>query len=611
MEIPVQAAIARRGDARPFLVRAAEAALASGAWTPIDLDIFTSDVVAMAFRFLAREGGDPRDLDAVGRATDLVLLYVDDGLRLLAVDDVARGADLLTEDLHTPVQAFRASWSATEDLRGAMRAFHDRRTVVIGPRGNGIAVSLTSAELATCADVRRVSDAALLTFIQHGERIDMLRTALAHELAVARAGLELAQHLPFASLAACWRRLLIADTALVSVGNIEDFATCAWATAIVRMVMRGDFGITVTPKELADFVHAHILEEPYGLRGDSLEYATRGIARALDALDAHVDHERLRTVISDAAGALLALHTSIATFGFSPQSGMWMSAWGPPDGLVILEVTSTGYELVIGALSGVLDGDVLIEQFCDAESPRTQATIGESLPWDRMLAEDAVRVLGGTLAANAPFVVGRLLLARVRVDVLEQYLCAEKRWAVHVELCARVRALGKGACAGLSAAGILALTRGTQRTRDAYRELVDVVAMDERTFFRCFRSSEDARERQEWLVLAMAQPAFFQNVLDDIQTFPPEVAVLEALLRGAAAHARIPPAFLTALFLARGRVAFTDGVPQFRDAMRLWLWDRLSDDARRIVQAALEARGAPASPPKPQKRRRARKRKRA
>src|SRR3989338_5570902 len=295
-----------RHDVRPFLVQVIDRAIVMERWVPGDAEAFTMAATSLALRYLAQRQWDPRDADAVRTATEIVLMYVSDGLDQWSDGDCDRAVEIL--DSRPIVECFRKGWPTMERLRHQIADASARAQVRWGPLVLDAFPFDVEDRLHAYGfgnwqvrDARRVveklTDEQLLgPFRDHGTirsvREDLARViGLLTENAVALAAL------PIGEVRTQW------DAMFESVQTNGYLSACAGA--VVRVVVRGDLGVTVRPEDLRVFVRAHV--DGLAMRSGSDRLAVSRLSALLPAV--------APTIIASAVAAVTAtIHSDCGSY---------------------------------------------------------------------------------------------------------------------------------------------------------------------------------------------------------------------------------------------------------------------------------------------------------
>lgn len=619
-----------RHDPRPLLVRAIDRCLELGTWTTIDLDQCAIDIVNMGFRYLDRLQRDRRDLDAVGDATDAVLMYIDDGLRMIADQDLDVAATVLATDPKPFVTAFQTSWSAWSRLRSATsETVGGIEPIHVGPPGKEVALDPVPESFLHFGPKGQDSygDAALLDAWRSDGSIADRRGQLDAAVALLREQYALLRNLPFSEATRQWKHLLFAD-ATFDPSAITGLAFhLGWASTLIRAVERGTFGIVVTTDELTRFLATRIRSSDAGTRvsGKALLAAERVIAPALSAAIGRPVDDAVRYALREAAGWIVTTMLEAMRDGITSGSNEWLIAWGT--NTVFLAVGQARREQALETVIGPMGPDEIVDRFEEARAPDEREQLLGQLDLASLPIGEIARLMEASPRRAEHILRGAKLSGRSAND-LEALALADitDRDAGRHIAGAIVRSSAN--LTRLSNDAILALCLHLPPTQDALRLLLTKTRMDPERLLRAFRDADDPNVRQEWVALAMASSEHFTYLVSDVCEVPRFVHDIIAPFSqraGMESVVWIPPSFTVACYLEAERAARAKarrwrkrallserGELVLLDPDLRWLWPELPPHQQDPVRAAfrkadrlakrLHAKTKPAKPSKKTKR---------
>lgn len=641
-----------RHDPRPFLVQAIDRCLELGTWTTIDLDQFAIDIVNMGFRYLDRLHRDRRDLDAVGDATEAVLMYIDDGLRMISGQDLDLAAAFLGADEQPLSKAFNQSWRTWDRLQQEARALLDGiREIHIGPPGSGLRIGSLPQTILHFGSDRGTDDYtpdALLATWRSGRSVASLRAQFRDGIALARLQHELLMHLPFDEVQTRCHELLLVEGTFDVAAQVGFGYDVAWASALIRTVMRGDVGLVVTVDELERFLINYLRIEWEGTEDEhtvvcdeAVNAAVRVLAPSLTAALAEPAAsvvEGIRYALNYAVGVILNVVEPAGGADdddeeggdrgarVAPRSGRWFIEWATR--AVFLVVSSEERTRAVEAVVTPMDRDELIARFegTTEEVAATQRVeILRQLDVAVLPIADVVRLLSAS-SNHAKDIIQRAELTRRTIRELDELACALPELTSEVVATAILTA----GCdlSRLSDDAVFALLLWLPSTRSVSRMLLHRVHMDPERLLHAFRKADDREQREEWVRLAAASGEHLSYLIGDVRETPRfarDIVEVFRVTSGDSGRTRILPEYTANCFLEAERAvrakarrwrkrAFLSerGELVLLDPDLRWLWPRLPPHQQDPVRAAFRkadrlakrphAKTKPAKPSKKTKR---------
>ncbi|MDO8622239.1 MAG: hypothetical protein Q7R80_03330 [bacterium] len=593
-----------RHDPRPLLVQAIDRCLEGGTWTAVDLEQFAIDIVSMGFRYLARHQRDLRDLDAVGDATETVLMYIDDGLRMLSGHDLDVAATFLASDPKPLITAFQTGWGAWNRLRSATtETVGGIEPIHVGPPGQEIAIDPMPESFVEFGrrGLDEYTDAALLDAWRSDGSIVSRRDRLGAAVAILREQYALLKQLPFAEATRRWDGLLFSDATFDPSAVTGLAFHLGWASTLIRAVERGDFGIVVTTTELSHFLATHLRSDDEGMHvsGKALLTAERVIAPVLAHALGHPSVDAVRRALREAAGWIAVTMKEAARDGIVAQSGGWLVAWGT--NTVFLAVSPEEHARALEAIIGPMGQDELVDRFEEAAAPDEREQMLESLDLARLPIGDVARLIEAS-PRRASHILNEAQVSQRSVRDLEALAIADiTDHDAHRQIAGAI-VRSSANLIRLSNDAILALVLHLPSTREAFRLLLTRTKMEPERLLRAFRHADDVNVRQEWVTLAAASPAHLTYIIGDIRETPRLVRDVLAPFHHQAdldSLAWIPPSFTVSCFLEieraararsrrwRKRALLSErGEPVLLDSDLRWLWPQLPAHQQDAVRAA-------------------------
>lgn len=593
-----------RHDSRPLLVQAVDRCLDLGTWTIIDLEQFAIDIVNMGFRYLARQQRDLRDLDAVGDATDAVLMYIDDGLRMISGQSLDVAATLLATDPQPLLTAFRTSWGAWDRLRRATaETVGGIEPIHVGPPGKEVALDPVPESFLHFGPRGQDSygDAALLDAWRSDGSIADRRGQLDTTVARLREQYALLRNLPFSEATRQWSHLLFAD-ATFDPSAITGLAFhLGWASTLIRAVERGTFGIVVTTDELTRFLATRIRSSDAGTRvsGKALLAAERVIAPALSAAVGRPVDDAVRYALREAAGWIVTTMLEAMRDGIASGSNEWLIAWGT--NTVFLAVGQARREQALETVIGPMGTDEIVDRFEEAHAPDEREQLLGKLDLASLPIGEVARLLEAS-PRRAEHILRAAKLSGRSADDLEELATSDITDHDAGRHIAGAIVRSSANLTRLSNDAILALCLHLPPTHDALRLLLTKTRMDPERLLRAFRDADDPNVRQEWVALAMASSEHFTYLIGDVREVPQFAHdMVEPFLQHAGLDgvAWIPPSFTVRCFLEAERAvrakarrwrkrAFLSerGELVLLDSDLRWLWPQLPPHQQDSVRAA-------------------------
>ncbi|MDP3771126.1 MAG: hypothetical protein Q8R16_02415, partial [bacterium] len=579
--------------------------LEGGTWTAVDLEQFAIDVVSMGFRYLARHQRDLRDLDAVGNATETVLMYIDDGLRILSGQDLDVAATFLASDPKPLITAFQTGWGAWDRLRSATtETVGGVEPIHVGPPGKEVTLDPVPESFMDFGTRGRdeYTDVALLDAWRSDGSIVSRRDRLGAAVAVLREQYALLKHLPFAEATRRWGNLLFSDATFDPSAVTGLAFHLGWASTLIRAVERGDFGVVVTTAELSHFLATHLRSDGEGMRvlGKTLLTAERVIAPALAHVLGHPVADAVRRALREAAGWIAVTMKEAERDGVVAQSGGWLVAWGT--NTVFLAVSPEEHARALEAVVGPMGPDELVERFEGATAPDEREQMLEELDLAHLPIADVIRLIEAS-SRRAEYILREARLSRRSAHDVEALATADVTdWDAHRHIAgALVRSSAH--LTRLSDDAILALSLHLPPTPAALHLLLTKTKMEPERLLRAFRDASDANVRQEWVVLAAVSSEHLTYLIGDVRESTRLERDIVAPFRNRADLSGvvwIPPAFTVRCFLETELAAragsrrwrkrallSTSGEPVLLDSDLRWLWTKLPAHQQDAVRTAL------------------------
>lgn len=597
-------------DPRPFLAQAIDRCLDLGTWDVADLEVFTVDVVNMAFRYLKHQQQDIRDLDAVGEAAEIVCMHIDDGLRALSGNDLDRAAALLSADGQPLSKAFNQSWGTWDQLRQEAKTFHgDLRDILMGPPGHAIA--LHPIPLNLFLELDGYTDAELLASWRRGKSVAVARERLRNGIALVECQYALLKLLPFNEVTRNWRELLIADGTLGvgAEGTQADGRAyeLGWSSALIRAVERKDVGLVVTTSELAHFLATHLRtdDEVVHVSEEAEEIAVRVLIPPLSAALGRSADTDIRYALARAADHIAAVHRHTVEEGsFAARSGQWLVEWGV--NAVFLAVNWQEHDRAVESIVGPMGQDELVERFEGTVITLTAAEREELLQkmdLEKMPVEDLSRVLEAS-PKRAEAILRRAKLSERPIDDVEALATSDVSLGPARHDVARAILRASDDLSRLSDDAVFALLLNLPPTPAALQSLLRKARMTPERLLRAFREADDRNVRQEWVRLAVVSPEHLTYLVGDVREDPRFADDIAEAFRGKHGDPDcvwISPGATASCFLeieqarrrrVRSHRPFLDerGEPKLLDPDLRWLWAKLpahqQDAVRKVFRKA-------------------------
>lgn len=603
-------------DPRPFLAQAIDRCLETGTWDIADLEVFTVDVVNMAFRYLKHHQRDIRDLDAVGEAAEIVCMCIDDGLRTLSGNDLERAATLLSANGQPLLRAFQQSWGTWDQLRQQAQVFHgDLRDIRVGAPGHAVALHPIPHRLLAFGSDRGLedyTDAELLAAWRGGKSVAVARERLRDGIALAERQYALLKLLPFDEVTRNWRELLIADGTLGvgAEGTQADGRAyeLGWPSALIRAVERGDVGLVVTTNELAHFLAAHCSDDDDGIAvsDGAIATAARVLTPPLSAaLGRSVDAD-VRYALDHTANHIAAVHRHTVEEGsFAARSGQWLVEWGV--NAVFLAVNRQEHDRAVESIVGPMGQDELVERFEGTVVPLT-AEEREELLGKMNLATMSVEDLSKVLEASpkrAKIILRCAKLSARSIDDVEALATSDVSLGPARHDVARAILSASDDLSRLSDNAVFALLFNVPPTPAALQSLLRKVRMTPERLLRAFRESDDRNVRQEWVRLAVVSPEHLTYLVGDVREDPRFADDIAEAFRAKSTadidRIWIPPGATASCFLEAERAVRAGsqrwrkrsllderGEPKLLDPDLRWLMEQLPEHQQDAIRKAFQ-----------------------
>lgn len=585
-----------RYDPRPFFVRALDAAIGARWCDAVDVDRIEIDIVNMAFRYHTRMGWDIRDYATVQTATEIVLMYVDDGLRLLSGSDVDRAAWLIVERPLTDF--FRASWGEVEANRHALAEMMRTSRMVFGHDvtrfvGAIIPEVYVNPNPRDIRDIRSYSDVHFLEANRSGSSLGHWREHIRMRVVRARERLMTFRLLPMDDVRTRWAKIG-EGYALFSDGTFDVFLA-SWLGACIRMCTRGDLGVVVRVQDVEQFLCEHV-ERARGdgrfalWMGYTIDAATDALAERLGVRgDAHIC-EGIRHALEEAMDHLGGVITHSGAQRGAKNFPVWVHWWQQ---VVFLELTDGERARVIGEDDAISTDEVIM---------RLRNTASR---------DDRIRLLDALDFANANSET--ILDCFCAAPDLAEEICARMDWNA-LPLSA-LRAFSAGS---LPTHAMRAITRELVMRRTSLHHLPpDIVfdcllqfaddpkngpALRRRLFtgwgetpealLKVFRDAESNEERAWWVQFALESPEHFAYIVAD--ALPYERTCIASVLEQGSDVPKLDPQTVVETFRwmeervrqSKRRRTRTVSTSVFIDADVQAIWSHLSPTLRDAVHTA-------------------------
>lgn len=622
-------------DPRPFLAQAIDRCLEFGMWDVADLEVFTVDVVNMAFRYRKHQQQDIRDLDAVGEAAEIVCMYIDDGLRTLSGNNLTRAAELLSTDGHALLHAFQRGWGTLDQLRKRAAQFQgDLRNILVGPPGHTIALHPIPHQLLEFGSGRGLkdyTDVELIAAWRRGMSVAVARERFCDGIALVERQYALLQLLPFNEVTRNWRKLLIADGTF-SIGaqgaQVSGLAyDMGWSSTFIRAVEHGDVGLVVTTRELARFLARYLESDDEGafVSEGAIEIAVAVLAPWFTAALGRPADADVRYALEHAARHIEAVDRPSAeeddgAHEIVSRSGQWIVEWGVD--AVFLAVSRKEHDRAVESIVGPMGQDELVERFEGAVVPLTteeRTELLQQMDLATMPVEDLGRVLEAS-PQHVKTILCRSALAKRPVEDLEAFATSDVSLGLarHHVAEAILRASNDLSC--LSDSAVFALLLNLPPTPQALRTLLRKARMTPERLLSTFRGERDSEVRQDWVRLAAASGEHLTYLIGDVFENPRFAADIAEAFRGKCGDLDcvwIPPGVTADCFLEieqaarraagraggranrqQGRQPLLDGrgEPKLLDPDLRWLWPKLSTHQQDAVRKAFRKASTTANP---------------
>lgn len=542
-------------DIRPFLARVIDHAIAHGQWTDAELEELRIDLTNMVFRYLRHQRSDIRDLHAVGVAAEIVIMYVSDGLAMLAGDDLEVGARLLADDAAQPLlRSFRVSYDRVERLRSTIASLRDRLTVVIGPPKCRLRVPLfPHADVAALVGSDRIAllqgveDVALRkVFLAEGTSRSCM-DALLQEVARIAEDVRTFLLLPMNELERPehWRALLGSDAyALVLQGNRSACYEVAWTSVVAHVLARGRLGLLVRMEDIERVIDGECNctappddsphgNSPYELRPGVRDRALAVIAAALPDGSAPDRYAAIQRGVDEGIRNFLTESGRLYDFQLPRRSGAWFVAWR--DALFLVG-TDADRAAADGAIFGPMGQRELLDQYHVSVSPTERRNILHHLALDRLSPPDVLRLLDGRSVATE-VIIERSKIADRSVEDIERLakgsyeLGGREGRALARAIIADARALPE-----CSADAIFSLALQCFLHTSEQVGVPEVTHLLERwnrptaVLTRAFAEDAHLLPRKDWVRIAAFVPRYFEAVLYEAEHHPDRRAAVNAFL---------------------------------------------------------------------------------
>lgn len=617
-------------DARPFLAQAIDAGLDSGILDPIDVETMTIDLTTMAFRYLANQQQDVRDLDAVGDAAEIVCMYIDDGLRERSGGDLHRAATMLASDGQPLLTAFRQSWGAFDQLRKQAAQLHgDLRNISVGPPGHTVALHPIPPHLLAFGSDRGLEDYAddeLLDVWRKGKSVAVARERLRAGIALAVRQYDLLKLLPFGEVTARWRTLLIADGTFgfdAQGAQINGLAyDIGWASTLIRAVTAGDVGLVVTADDLVRFLTDHLrTEEEDGeeysvVSAEALEIAARVLIPPLSSALGRAADDDVRYALAHAGRIIEVTAKRGVEDDIASRTGAWFAQWAT--NAVFLAVDPAEHTRAVESIIGPMEQGELVERFEGTVVPVSATEREEMLKQldvARLPIADVARLVAASPKRAEIILRAAKLSARPPEDI--ELLATRDPESESSGHCIAWAILS--ACrdlSNLSDNAVFALLLNLPPTSKALRALIAKARVTPERLLQAFRDAGDHEVRQDWVRLAAVSPEHLVYLIGDIQESPGlarDVADAFQTSIGTPDAVWIPRGTTASCFLEIERVVRAGsrrwrkrallserGEPILIDPDLRWLWPKLPAHQQDAVRKAFRKAGrkAPRGRPK-------------
>lgn len=599
-----------RYDPRPFFVRALDAAIGARWCDAVEVDRIEMDVVNMAFRYHARMGWDIRDSDTMQTATEIVLMYVDDGLQLLSSGDVDRAAWLVVDRPLTDF--FRASWGEVEANRRALVDIVRASRVVLGEdvtRVIASAVPRWSVD-PDPTELRSYADSDLFKAMREGVPLAQWREHLRAQVARARERQLVFPLLPIDEVRARWASF--GETYTLLPDEELDVSLFGWLGACIRVCTRGDLGVVVRTQDIEQFLRDHV-ERAHGSGGGSFaSWMKFTIDAALDAFD-ELLHVRGDARVRD--GIRHALEEAIDQLGYiignanarrgAKSFPIWVNWWRQ---ITFLELTNEERARAI-VEDDTLSADEAMERLQHIESHDDRVRLIDTL--------DIANASAGLLIdlfSNAPDIADEICTRMIWDDLSTSTLCAlsesslptRAMRAITQALVTRRRSLRNlPTCIVFDC--LLAFEDDPENGPALRRRLFMGWRKTPLALLKVFRWAGSNEERAWWVQLALESPEHFAYIVAD--ALPHERSCIASVLGQGGDVPKLDPQTVVAAFRwmeerahqAGSRRARTAKTRVFIDADVLAIWSHVSPALRDAIREAGTGGREPISQPRRKK----------